>query len=328
MPGNTDFPSTLARARKPPARPATVWHGRTSPLRAWSLASLAHVCLALISLPLFASVELRQADGSVLTLPGPAKSLITLAPHLTELVFAAGAGDRIVATVEFSDFPAPAAGIPRVGDAFRLDLERILTLKPDLVIAWQSGNPRAAVAFLESLGIPTWTVEIRHPEDIATVLEAIGLASGSTRSARESAEKTRKRVRELTALYTGLPAVTYFYQVAENPLYTINGDHLISRSLALCGARNIFNDAAGLAPMVSRESVLAANPQALLAPAGPPQSDPLLAWRDWPAMQAVKSGALFLLPPDEISRATPRLFDAVAKGCELLHRIRTRSPHE
>lgn len=289
---------------------------------------LALICLAMFSLPLFAAVELRQADGSKLTLPGPAETLVTLAPHLTELVFAAGAGDKIIATVEYSDFPTAAAGIPRVGDAFRLDLERILTLKPDLVIAWQSGNPRAAVAYLESLGIPTWTVEIRRPQDIAAVLEAIGLASGGSRAARESAEKTRKRVRELTALYAGQPEVTYFYQVAENPLYTVNGDHLISRSLALCGARNIFADASGLAPVVSRESVMAANPQALLAPAGPPQSDPLLAWRDWPAMQAVQTGAMFQLPADEISRATPRLFDAVAIGCELLHRPKTRSPNE
>jgi iron complex transport system substrate-binding protein len=130
----------------------------------------------------------------------------------------------------------------------------------------------------------------------------------------------------LTALYAGLPEITYFYQVAENPLYTINGDHLISRSLGLCGGRNIFADASGLAPMVTRESVMAAKPQALLAPTGPGQSDPLFAWREWPAMRAVNGGDLYLLPEDEISRATPRLFDAVANACELLHRLRTRSP--
>jgi iron complex transport system substrate-binding protein len=145
----------------------------------------------LISTPLFAAVELRQADESRLILPGPAETIITLAPHLTELVFAAGAGSKIIATVEYSDFPAAAVDIPRVGDAFRLDLERIFTLKPGLVIAWQSGNPQAAVAYLQSLGIPTWTIEIRRPEDVATVLEA--RASGSEQ-AREAAKRTRLRL--------------------------------------------------------------------------------------------------------------------------------------
>ncbi|MGH8033654.1 MAG: cobalamin-binding protein [Lysobacterales bacterium] len=286
------------------------------------LAGLAAFCLVLTTTPaLSAEVRLRQADGSELVLSSPAKTLITLAPHLTELAFAAGAGKKIIATVEFSEFPAPAAGIPRIGDAFRLDLERILTLQPDLVIAWESGNPRAAVAHLESLGIVTWKVEIRRPEEIATVLEDMGRAGGDVRAAKKAADSVRTRLQELAGQYAGLPPVTYFYQVAENPLFTINGEHLISRSLALCGARNVFADAGGLALTVTREAVIAADPQVLLAPAERTIPDPLLAWRDWPAMRAVKSGAMYLLPADAISRATPRLLEAVAYGCELMHQV-------
>jgi len=282
---------------------------------------LISLVLASVSLPLFASIELQQADGSTLKLPRPARTLITLAPNLTELAFASGAGKQVIATVAFSEFPAAAASIPRIGDAFRLDLERILTLKPDLVIAWQSGNPQQAIARLQGLGIPVWSIEIRRPEQIATTLEWFGQATGNTDSAKLAAQKTRDKLAELARPYAGLAPVRYFYQVASNPLYTINGEHLIARTLALCGGVNIFQNQSALAPQVSREAVIAADPQALLAPSGPMQRDPLASWRDWPGMQAVADGAMFLLPADEISRATPRMLDAVATACRLLHHI-------
>lgn len=273
-------------------------------------------------LSLWAAVELPQADGSTLILPRPATTLITLAPHLTELVFAAGAGGQVIATVEYSEYPAAAASIPRIGDAFRLDLERILTLKPDLVIAWQSGNPQPAIARLRALGMPVWTIEIRRPEQIAATLEWLGQATGKVESAQLAARQTRRKLEALSSQYAGLAPVSYFYQVAANPLYTINGEHLISGGLELCGGVNIFQHESGLAPQVSYEAVIAADPQVVLAPATPTQDDPLAYWRDWPRMRAVAMGALFVLPADEISRATPRMLDAVATACGLLNRIR------
>ena len=269
-----------------------------------------------------AGVELPQADGSVLRLPQPARTLITLSPHLTELAFAAGAGERIVATVDFSEYPAAASALPRIGDAFRLDLERILTLKPDLIVAWQSGNPRAAVASLESLGLRVWTVEIRQPDEIASTLEWFGRAAGTSATADAAALGFREALRDLEREYHGLEPVSYFYQVAAHPLYTINGEHLISQALALCGGVNVFNATPGLAPQVSHEAVLAGDPQALLAPVVAGEVDPLSHWRQWTGMRAVQSEALFLLPADEISRATPRMLDAVNTACRLLHRLR------
>jgi iron complex transport system substrate-binding protein len=279
--------------------------------------------LACLSLPCRAAIELPQADGSTLKLPQPARTLITLAPNLTELAFAAGAGAQLIATVEYSEFPTAAASLPRVGDAFRLDLERILALKPDLVIAWQSGNPQQAIARLQSLGIATWTIEIRRPEQIAGTLEWLGRATGNLEAAHEAAQNAERKLELLSRQYSGLAPVTYFYQVAANPLYTINGDHLIARGLALCGGLNIFQQEDGLAPQVGREAVIAADPQALLAPSGRFQEDPLAQWREWPGMQAVSGGAMFLLPEDEISRATPRLLDALDLGCRFLHQVRT-----
>jgi len=304
--------------------------GGTPTSASWPRKTSRLIVLALLvfSLPAWAAIELQQADGSPLTLPGPAATIITLAPHLTELAFAAGAGEQLTATVEYSEFPPAAISIPRIGDAFRLDFERILNLNPDLVIAWQSGNPQQAVARLTSLGITTWTIEIRRPGEIATTLEQIGRATGNLDHALQAAQQIRRKLRALSDKYSGLPPVSYFYQVSRHPLYTVNGEHLIARSLALCGGANIFQNERGLAPQVSHEAVIAADPSALLAPAELTQQDPLGQWRDWPRMQAVRNGAMFLLPADEISRATPRLLDAVTTACRQLDQLRNHNHHE
>jgi iron complex transport system substrate-binding protein len=269
-----------------------------------------------------AEIRLEQADGSSLALAAPATRIVTLSPHLTELVFAAGAGDRLIATVEYSEHPEAAADIPRIGDAFRLDIERIITLHADLVIAWGSGNPRAALDQLQSLGIPVWSVEIREPDEIAGILEAIGTVTGRPERANFEGKKIREQLTNLSRQYAGVDLLDYFYQVGEKPLFTINGDHLISKGLNLCGGHNVFDTEPGLAFQVGYESVIVANPDALFAPYLEDMPDPLAAWRDWPAMQAVRQDALFLLPADPISRATPRFVDSLELACKLLHSLR------
>ena len=275
--------------------------------------------LTCCSFSVAAEIRLDQADGAILTLASPATRVVTLSPHLTELVFAAGAGDRLIATVEYSEYPAAAASIPRVGDAFRLDIERIIALRPDLVIAWDSGNPRPAIAQLRTLGVPVWSVEIREPGEIAVVLEAIGAATGLSGLAQGEAVKIRQRLREMSRRYEGVRVLEYFYQVGEKPLFTINDDHLISKGLKLCGGHNVFDEEPGLAFQVGYESVIVANPDALFAPHIENMPDPLAAWREWPAMRAVRQDALFLLPADPISRATPRFLDSLELACKLLH---------
>lgn len=280
--------------------------------------------MALGCLPLGAddAVVLTQADGSTLALEQTAKSLVTLSPHLTELVFAAGAGTLLLGTVEFSEYPEHALAIPRVGDAFRLDIERIIALRPDLVIAWDSGNPKAAVSQLRSLGIPVWSVEIREPEEIMSVLHEIGSATGHSSIADPLAQQLSRRLDQLSEQYQGAAPLNYFYQVDARPLFTINGDHLISKGLALCGGRNIFEEEPGLAFQVSHESVIVANPDVLFAPHPENTPDPLSAWQEWPAMRSVQSNALFLLPADKISRATPRWLDSLELACTLMNGLR------
>ncbi|MEE8339812.1 MAG: cobalamin-binding protein [Xanthomonadales bacterium] len=282
------------------------------------------VCFVLLafSIPSLAGISLPQADGSVLELDAPAERLLTLSPHLAELVFAAGAGKNLVATVAFSDYPEAAASVPRIGDAFRIDVERILALSPDLVIAWDSGNPRQAVSQIASLGIPVWSVEIRAPGEIAEVIKAIGIASGRTQSAGMAAANFQRRLNHLSRRYSSRRTLDYFYQVDEKPLYTINGEHLISKGLSLCGGHNIFHDLPGLAFQVTHESVIVANPAVMFAPIQDNEPNPLDLWLDWPGMQAVSGNALFTLPADKISQATPRLLDALELACSALDDMR------
>lgn len=267
-------------------------------------------------------VELRQASGELLALEQTAGRIVTLSPHLAELVYAAGAGSTLLATVEYSEFPHEATALPRIGDAFRLDIERIVALHPDLVIAWDSGNPRAAQEQLRELGLAVWSVEIREPAEIAATLQDIGRAADTSAIAEQAAATLRERLRQLHERYREVAPLDYFYQVDARPLYTINGEHLISKGLSLCGGRNIFGDQPGLAFQVAHESVITADPDVLFAPHPAGLADPLAAWRKWPNLRAVQSDALFLLPADEISRATPRWLDSLELACTLLHGLR------
>ncbi|MDX1380039.1 MAG: helical backbone metal receptor, partial [Xanthomonadales bacterium] len=234
----------------------------------------------------------------------------------------------LVATVEYSEFPPAAAALPRVGDAFRLDIERIVALQPDLVVAWDTGNPRPAVAQLRALGLPVWSVEIRRPEEIAAFIDDAGRAAGTVARAAAVAGDLRDRLDRLTAQFADAEPLDYFYQVDARPLFTVNGEHLISRGLARCGGRNIFAGQPGLAFQTSHEAVILADPAALLAPTLPDGGDPLAAWRAWPGLAAVRNDALYLLPADSISRATPRFLDALELACTLLDQLRGQNADE
>lgn len=269
-----------------------------------------------------AGITLLQPDGETLTLPEPAGRIITLAPNLAELVYAAGAGARLKAVVEYSNFPAQVAQIPRVGDAFRIDLERIIELDPDLVIAWKSGNPQTALQKLVKLGIRVWQIEITRPEEIADTVENISRAAGTETVGEAVAGQLRSRLADLQQQNAGKTPVDYFYQIAPQPLYTINGQHIISRSLAICAGHNVFSDLPVLAPRISRESVIMANPPVMIAPEIPGEPRGLLGWMDWPRLRAVKNGAMLYLPADEINQATPRLLDSIEFACKLLDEVR------
>jgi iron complex transport system substrate-binding protein len=289
----------------------------------WFLAGI----FILLAPQCLAEITLNQANGETIELPAPAQRIITLAPNLAELVFAAGAGEKLEAVVAYSDFPPEVKDIPLVGDAFRVDLESIIELQPDLIIAWQSGNPQAALQKLTELGLTVWQVEITQPGQIADVIDDIARAAGTEAAGHIEAESLRQRLQALELGNAGKTPLSFFYQIASEPLYTVNGDHIISAGMEICGGHNVFAELPTLAPQISRESVILADPQIMISGVAPGEpADSLNQWLQWSRLQAVNNDAMVYIPADDISRAGPRLFDAIELACQRFDKIRATLP--
>lgn len=255
--------------------------------------------------------------------PGRELRVVTLAPHLAELVFAVGAGDTLVGVSSYTDYPPEAAALPVVGDAFSVDQERLTMLRPDLLLAWGGGMPGHVIEELAARGFRVEAIETRGLEDVATAIGRVGELTGHAREARQVAEAFRAGLRRLAGAYRNAPSIDVFYQVSRDPLYTVNGEHYVSELIETCGGRNVFGDLGRLAPMVDVEAVLARNPEVMLAGADNPP-DAFDVWRRWPALAANRYDNYFRLPSDEIGRATPRLLEAGAALCAVLDEARSR----
>ncbi|MGB0722425.1 MAG: cobalamin-binding protein [Gammaproteobacteria bacterium] len=267
--------------------------------------------------------DIVDDTGQRVRLEHRATRIVALSPHLTELLFAAGAGERLVGAVEFSNHPEAAKALPRLGSYEGPDLERILALKPDLVVAWESGNGSRRIAQLRRLGLTVFTSEPRHLEDIPRTLEALGRLAGTSPVAREVAMDFRARLDALRARYARSSAVDVFYQVWDKPVTTLNGDHLVSRVMELCGGRNVFADLEGLAPVVSVEAVLDRDPRVIVAGGMADGARTWLqGWRRWPSLRAVREGHLVYIHPDHLQRHTPRILDGAEELCRVLDGVR------
>ncbi|CAM3499272.1 Vitamin B12-binding protein precursor [Halomonas lysinitropha] len=263
--------------------------------------------------------------GREVCLAAPAQRIASLSPGATELLFASGAGDRLVAVVDHSDFPPEAVKLPSVGSHDRLDLERLVTLQPDLVIAWVTGNPAEQVERLERLGVPVFRIEPRDFEGIATALERLARLAGSEAQGRQAAERFRQGLAELAARHADAPPVPVFYQVWDSPLMTVNDEHLIGKVVTLCGGVNVFGDLSRLVPRIGEEALLAADPEVLLAGGrGEENRSWLDYWRRYPDLTAVARDNLFFVPPSLLQRPTPRLLEGSRLLCEKLEVARGR----
>jgi iron complex transport system substrate-binding protein len=269
-----------------------------------------------------AEIVVRDDAGHELHLAAPAQRILSLSPHGTELLFDAGAGAKIVGTVEHSDYPSAANAIPRVGTYVEFDLERILALHPDLAVVWASGNG-SVIERLAALGIPVYVTEPRQMEDIPAAIERLGRLAGTPTQADATARRFRTRLQALRNRYSARPTVTLFYQAWRAPLFTLGGPHLFSRVAELCGGRNAFAALDTLAPPIDVEAVLAADPEAIVASGmGEERPDWLDDWKRWPQLRAVRNGHLFFIPPDLLQRPTPRLLDGAEQLCRDLEQVR------
>jgi iron complex transport system substrate-binding protein len=270
-----------------------------------------------------AGAEVRATDdaGAEIVLPRPAQRIVSLAPHLTEQLFAIGVGGRIVGTTDFADHPEAAKALPRVARAHSVDLERIAAARPDLIVVWGSGFPPATLAALQRLGVPVYVDEPSSLDGIAASLLRLGALTAAP-DAPSAAAKYRAAIAALRERYAGRSEVSVFYQVWAQPLMTLGGRHVVSEGLRLCGARNVFEQLAPIAPQVAVEAVLAANPQVIVtAEPGGIDRGALDLWKRF-GMRAVAGGHLVVIDADRINRHTPRLADELAVLCARIDEVR------
>jgi iron complex transport system substrate-binding protein len=274
-----------------------------------------------------APVTLVDDAGQRITLAAPAQRIISLAPHVTELLYAAGAGSKIVGTVEYSDYPVEAKGLPRVGDNQRLDLERILAMRPDVIVVWLHGSAQRQLDQLRRLGLPMYYSEPKKLADIGPAIESLGQLAGTQGVAAQAANEYRERLARLTRLAAGKSTVKVFFQIWDQPVMTINNSHLISDALQVCGGRNVFGALPALVPTVDLEAVIAADPEAIVATGtGVGRPAWLDEWKRWQRITAVKRNNLYSIPPDLITRHAPRVLDGVEMLCKELDQARAQAP--
>ena len=277
-----------------------------------------------ISQPVF-SIEVRDDEGSLVQLGESAERIISLAPSLTELLYAAGAGSKLVGVVEYSDYPQAAKALPIIGRYDMLDMEKILQLQPDLVVAWQTGNPRAAVNRLRELGLTVYIAEPKRLESIPNHIRRLATLAGTEAIAEKVIEEFDTKLATLSENYRTKTAVRTFYQVWDRPLISAGGNELINDIIKLCGGVNIFADIELVAPKVSVESVLIRNPQAIIA-SGMDIERPewLDEWLKWEQLSAVSTSSLFFVPPELLQRHTPRALIGAKSMCEQLDQTRAK----
>lgn len=297
------------------------------------LRSLHYRCLiaAILSIaaipPSYAQLQVIDDGKRTVNLTQPAKRIISLAPHVTELIFAAGAGHLLIGVSEYSDYPEAAKHITSVGNIFALDLERLLALKPDLVIIWGTGNAKQLTKKLRENKVTVFESEPHNFEDIASSIEQIAKLSGTESVGVANAKQFRDRLQNLTSTYRlkdKEKPISVFHQMVQSPLMTINQEHFISKMIDLCGGRNVFAELKDISSTISVEALLAANPE-LIFSSGKDNTQLRKNWEDFPNLQAVKKHNLYSIQGDWLHRAGPRVLDATEQLCKNIAETRKKT---
>jgi iron complex transport system substrate-binding protein len=274
-----------------------------------------------------AAVSVVDDAGRRVTVQQPARRVISMAPHATELLFAAGGGARVVGAMNYSDYPEAAKKIPLVGSNSVIDMERVLALKPDLIVVWHTGNTARQIAQIESLGVPVFHSEPRRLGQVADNVERLGQLLGTGATASGAAAALRTRIAGLEARYARRSPVTVFYQIWDRPLYTLNDAQIASDALRVCGGRNVFGGLKVVAPEVGIEAVLQADPEAIMAGRRHDPANPgLKLWEPYTGMTAVKRGNLLTVNGELLTRPGPRAVEGAEQLCEMLDEVRQRRP--
>lgn len=276
-----------------------------------------------IALQAHAAISVTDDAGNVITLASPAKRIISLSPHVTEMIFAAGAGEQIIGTVKYSDYPEAAKAIPRVGDNRQLDIERIIALKPDLLVVWMHGAFERQLEPLRKSGIPYYFSEPHKLEQIPETLLKLGSLFGTEKQARAAAGAFSQQLLQLSARYQKQSTVRTFYQVWGKPIFTLNDKNIVSDVIRVCGGKNIFGHLSAAAPTLSTEAVIQENPELILSGDSENQGvSGIEQWKTFGTMLAVKNRNLVAIDGDQLNRAGPRIIDGAKAVCEAMDSAR------
>ena len=271
--------------------------------------------------PAVGAVTVHDDAGNAVTLDKPAMRVISMAPHVTETLFAAGGGSRIVGAVNYSDYPEAAKSIPRIGSNREIDMERVISMKPDLIVAWMHNNSERQIEMVRKLGVPVFLSDPQKLEGIPDNVARLGQLMGTQAVADPAAAELRRQLASLRSRYAGRPTVRTFYQVWDKPLYTLSGRHIITDALRLCGGENIFDKLTVTAPIVSIESVLQADPEAVFGTAEKNYGGVNL-WKPYASLTATRRDNLFTVDGNLLNRAGPRMIAGTAVLCEKLELAR------
>jgi len=283
---------------------------------------LALLFLAIIAVPAQA-ITVLDFSGREVTLDQPAKRIVALAPHIVENLYSAGAGDKLVGVVSYSNFPDEAKNVPEVGTYNAFSLEQVLALQPDLVVMWGSGNGMQTLSKFEALGIPVYVSELRQLSDVPKSIRNLSQLAGTPAIGEAEASRIETELDALHRRYGEKRSLSVLYQIWNDPLQTVNGEHLISEIIALCGGYNVFGDARSLAPRVSIESVLLRDPAAIVASGmGEARPEWLDEWRAYPSLTAVADEALLFVNPDHLQRPSARIVLGARSLCQQLDQVR------
>ena len=273
----------------------------------------------------FSEIEILDADGNLIRLDKPAERIISLAPSLTEILFAIDAGKRIVGVIEYSDFPLEAKKLPVIGRFDLLNVEKIVELEPDLIVAWKSGNPERSIEQLKTLGLTVFLSELTDLPSISEQMKNISKLTGTEREASSAITNFNQTYQSLVAEYSGRKLVKTFYQVWDTPIITAGGKDFINDIIKLCSGENVFKDINQIAPKVGLEAVIFADPEVIIG-SGSDQTRPdwLDNWKRWPKIKAVSKQNLFSVNPDLIQRQTPRILIGAKQMCEHINKARIK----
>ncbi|WP_426204741.1 cobalamin-binding protein [Pseudomonas sp. TWP3-1] len=240
--------------------------------------------------------------------------VVSLAPSLSEIVVELDSADLLVGVLDAGERPAALKGLPSVGRYGQLDIERLLSLQPDLLLLWPGSVGPAQRDQLQRLRIPTFVAEPHSFEQLTAQIEAIAVQIDRPERGVQRAAQLRQKLDELRQRYRRETPLRVFYQVWDKPLYTVGGGQIISDALEVCGARNIFADLSLPAPQVSIEAVLQRDPEVILAS----DQAQLDAWKAWPQVAAVRQGQLLMITDKGLERPSGQMIDATAKLCHLI----------